>query len=63
MSEHLATARTVACPCCGKAVVWLTENRFRPFCSARCKSIDFGAWAAEEYRVPQTEASLLPDEE
>ncbi len=33
----------------------MPENRFRPFCSQRCKSIDFGAWAAEEYRIPQQE--------
>jgi endogenous inhibitor of DNA gyrase (YacG/DUF329 family) len=44
--------RTVKCPSCGKPVEWRAENRFRPFCSERCKKIDLGAWAAEEYRVP-----------
>ncbi|QDF95865.1 DNA gyrase inhibitor YacG [Azoarcus sp. DD4] len=44
--------RIVKCPTCGTAVEWRPENRFRPFCSARCKQIDLGAWAAEEYRVP-----------
>jgi uncharacterized protein len=48
--------RTVNCPACGKAVEWLAVNRFRPFCSERCKKIDLGAWAAEEYRVPEASA-------
>ena len=43
--------RIVACPQCGKPVEWKTENRFRPFCSERCKEIDLGAWASERYRV------------
>lgn len=44
--------RTVKCPNCGKPVQWRPESRFRPFCSARCRQIDFGAWASESYRVP-----------
>lgn len=46
--------RTVKCPTCGKAVEWLPENRYRPFCSARCRQIDLGAWASEAYRVPSS---------
>lgn len=42
----------VACPTCGKAVEWSAENRFRPFCTERCKLIDLGAWASESYRAP-----------
>jgi len=45
----------VNCPQCGKVVLWETGNRFRPFCSERCKLIDLGQWAAESYRVPETE--------
>lgn len=26
-------------------------NSFRPFCSARCKNHDFGAWASGAYAV------------
>ena len=33
-------------------VEWTPGNRYRPFCSERCKLIDLGAWAAESYRVP-----------
>ena len=45
----------VACPQCGKEVVWSSENRYRPFCSERCKMIDLGQWASEEYRIPENE--------
>ncbi len=41
----------VKCPTCGKEVRWVPENRFRPFCSERCKQIDLGAWAAEKYKI------------
>ncbi len=47
-----AHPRTVKCPGCGKPAPWNPENRFRPFCSERCKQIDLGAWASESYRVP-----------
>ena len=47
----LPPVKSVACPACGKLVQWLPENRFRPFCSARCKGIDLGAWASESYRI------------
>lgn len=26
-------------------------NRFRPFCSERCRAVDLGTWAGEGYRV------------
>ncbi len=45
----------VKCPSCGKEVRWTPENRFRPFCSARCKQLDLGAWAAEKYRIGGTD--------
>lgn len=48
---------TVICPHCGKQHFWDTGNRYRPFCSERCKLIDLGRWANEEYRVAQTENS------
>jgi endogenous inhibitor of DNA gyrase (YacG/DUF329 family) len=48
-------SRVVSCPHCGKSVDWTTANRYRPFCSERCKLIDFGAWATEKYRVPAAE--------
>jgi len=42
----------VACPTCAKKVEWTEANKFRPFCSERCKQIDLGAWAEEKYAIP-----------
>ena len=42
----------VAYPGCGEATHYTPANPYRPFCSARCKGQDFGAWASENYRVP-----------
>ena len=50
----------VECPTCKKSVEWSETNPWRPFCSERCKLIDLGAWANEEYRVPAENAS--PDD-
>ncbi|MBI4808503.1 MAG: DNA gyrase inhibitor YacG [Nitrosomonadales bacterium] len=51
----MSKSPVVACPTCGKEHIWDTNNRFRPFCSERCKLIDLGKWANEEYRVEQRE--------
>lgn len=40
----------VKCPMCKKETPW-EGNPFRPFCSERCKLLDLGAWAKEEYRI------------
>ncbi len=40
------------CPICKAPNTWKKENLFRPFCSQRCKLIDFGAWADGKYSVP-----------
>lgn len=40
----------VACPYCRKKVDW-EGNRWRPFCCERCKMIDLGKWASEDYKV------------
>jgi hypothetical protein len=44
--------KIVNCPRCGTPVEWTSEALYRPFCSKRCKLIDLGAWATEDYRVP-----------
>ncbi len=48
----MSKSLTVQCPTCSAPVEWRAENRFRPFCSDRCKLIDLGAWAAEEHAIP-----------
>jgi endogenous inhibitor of DNA gyrase (YacG/DUF329 family) len=50
------------CPICHRPTPYRTDNPFRPFCSERCKLIDFGAWADGEYSVPSEESPRLPDE-
>lgn len=40
----------VSCPCCKNKTTW-EENPWRPFCSERCKMIDLGRWAQEDYRI------------
>ena len=44
-------APQVRCPTCQKQQVWSADNPWRPFCSERCRLIDFGAWANEEHRI------------
>ncbi len=52
----------VNCPTCMKKVVWSEASPWRPFCSQRCKLIDFGDWASERNTIP-AEAPLLDDED
>ncbi|MEO7559817.1 MAG: DNA gyrase inhibitor YacG [Nitrosospira sp.] len=52
----------VNCPQCGKIIIWSTANRYRPFCSERCKLIDLGQWATESYRIPEMEKQEDEDE-
>lgn len=59
-STAAPNTKIVACPGCGGDSVYASSNPFRPFCSARCKNIDFGAWAAENFRVP---AEAPPDDQ
>ncbi|HJV59970.1 MAG TPA: DNA gyrase inhibitor YacG [Albitalea sp.] len=53
-----ASQRIVTCPTCGGESIYAPQNPYRPFCSERCKNVDFGAWATESYRVaaPPTSA-------
>ena len=53
----------VACPTCGKKVEWTPANKFRPFCSERCKQIDLGAWAEEKYVIPSAEPPVDPEDD
>lgn len=58
-----SAARQVKCPACGGPSLYAPENRWRPFCSERCRRIDLGAWASERYRVAGTPgpADLPPE--
>ncbi|PPE65790.1 DNA gyrase inhibitor YacG [Caldimonas caldifontis] len=52
MNSTASKPRTVRCPACGGPSLYAAQNPYRPFCSERCKNLDFGAWASESYRVP-----------
>lgn len=62
-SDKPIRARIVRCPRCGGDAVYSVDNAYRPFCSASCKNIDFGAWASEAYRVEATPDPNDPDAE
>ena len=47
----------ITCPICKKETTW-EENPFRPFCSERCRLMDLGQWASEEYRIPGEKKAL-----
>lgn len=51
----------VKCPRCGKQKEY-NGNEFRPFCSERCKLIDFGTWADEGFSLPAEDAGLSEEE-
>lgn len=40
------------CPLCGKPAA----ERFRPFCSGRCKDIDLNRWMKGVYAIPAVES-------
>lgn len=42
---------SVSCPTCKKEVIMNETSPFRPFCSKRCRDIDFGEWATEGYKI------------
>lgn len=54
--EHAKGAKTtgnlvVQCPICRRPVPWQEDYPHRPFCSARCKQIDFGDWILEKHAI------------
>ena len=49
---------TFKCPTCDKPVSMESSNRYRPFCSERCRMIDLGEWMEEGYAISdQSDAS------
>ena len=56
-----ASILKVPCPSCKKQVAW-QDNPFRPFCSERCKNLDFGDWILEKHRIEPDPDDDGPDE-
>ena len=55
-------SRQVPCPVCGKPSAWSEHNRWRPFCSERCRLIDLGAWFDGSYRVTGDDQAAQQDD-
>jgi endogenous inhibitor of DNA gyrase (YacG/DUF329 family) len=53
--------RRVRCPACAAETAYHAGNPWRPFCSRRCRELDFGAWASERYRVEAPDAAEAAD--
>jgi endogenous inhibitor of DNA gyrase (YacG/DUF329 family) len=51
VNSPVPARRTVRCPRCSGPSLYALDNPWRPFCSERCKTQDFGAWASESYKV------------
>ena len=47
--------KRVPCPRCGQPALFGPDNKWRPFCSERCKLIDLGRWLDGRYQVPAVE--------
>lgn len=54
------SVRTVRCPNCGGPSIYAPSNAYRPFCRERCKQMDLGAWANEEFGLPEKEGQSDP---
>ncbi|MDX9708621.1 MAG: DNA gyrase inhibitor YacG [Trichloromonas sp.] len=52
----------VRCPRCGARVSW-AGNENRPFCSEKCRLIDLGRWADEEYRIAGQPAATVDEDD
>ncbi len=57
-----AAPPVVECPTCARKVEFSPANRWRPFCSQRCREIDLGAWASGDYVVPGAPLDASSDE-
>jgi len=47
----------ISCPVCSTPVVWSDKQRWKPFCSERCKLIDLGAWLDGSNYIPGTSST------
>jgi endogenous inhibitor of DNA gyrase (YacG/DUF329 family) len=62
MANSTGNTPIIKCPTCQVEVVWTTEQRWRPFCSERCKLIDLGSWFDESNAIPDNAAMSEQDE-
>ena len=56
--------RPMLCPICNKPLTQVTgeAGRFAPFCSERCRQVDFFRWSDGKYKiVEEIDPTLLPE--
>lgn len=56
-----SVVKKVRCPACGGDSLYAASNVYRPFCSERCRRLDLGAWASEQFALPETSPEGAPD--
>lgn len=54
--------KTAPCPQCRQPAALVPDNRFRPFCSERCKLLDLGEWMSGRYGIAVAERDSGDDE-
>ncbi|MGQ0698665.1 MAG: DNA gyrase inhibitor YacG [Panacagrimonas sp.] len=52
----MSPSKQALCPQCRQPSSLVVANRFRPFCSERCKMLDLGEWFAERHTIPVAES-------
>ena len=52
----------IKCPTCDKLCVW-EDNKWRPFCSERCRLIDLGAWIDGDYCIAGSSPMEIDEQE
>ena len=51
MTEPVRLRPKRSCPICRKA----SQQKFHPFCSARCAQVDLNRWLGGNYAIPAAE--------
>ncbi|WP_421693199.1 DNA gyrase inhibitor YacG [Aestuariivirga sp.] len=58
MAEPVRLRPKRACPICSKP----SQQKYHPFCSARCAQVDLNRWLGGNYAIPVTEDEPEEDE-
>jgi uncharacterized protein len=58
-SEPIRLRPKRSCPVCGKP----SQQKYHPFCSARCADIDLGRWLGGKYAIASEEGPGERDKE
>lgn len=55
-----APSKAPTCPQCGQVIDASPANRYRPFCSKRCKLVDLGDWLDESNHIADPDGTVDP---